>query len=235
MKKRIFLITDDIAVCRAIQKNMENTWIDACYILSQDKILLRLAGQEYHLIIMDIQQASATTLDTLCAIRKVRIAPILARIDGLSPEEKVALFYAGADVCVEKSSGIHVCVAQADALINLYMEFNAGYQQLAFLSFGSELIISPRYRQVIIDGTPLALTRKEFDLLHFLASNPRQVLSREQLYQHIWQEDAEFGGEGTVKTHISTLRRKLATVGKNYIDNIWGVGYKFTPPHFESN
>lgn len=235
MKKRIFLITDDMAVCRSIQENMKDTWIDTCYMRSLDEILLRLAGQEYHLIIIDIQQITASTLDTLCAIRKVRMAPILARIDGLSSEEKVTLFYAGADVCIDKSSGTHMCVAQADALIKLYMEFNTGYQQLSFLSFGSELVISPRYRQVIIDGTPLVLTRKEFDLLHFLASNPQQVLSREQLYQHVWQEDVEFGGEGTVKTHISTLRKKLAAAGKNYIDNIWGVGYKFTPPPIESN
>ena len=231
MQKRIFLISDDLIVFHSIQENMRDTQINICNTLSREDVLNCFSEQECCLAIIDVHLSKPTEMEILRAIREIRFMPILAITAELRPEEKVALLSAGADVCIEKSAGVSVYVAQANALIKLYMEINAGYKQRAFLSFGSELIISPRYRQVVIKGNPLVLTRKEFDLLHFLASNPKQVLSREEIYQHVWPDALEYGGEGTVKAHISTLLKKLAAVGEDYIENIWGVGYKFVPPN----
>lgn len=115
-------------------------------------------------------------------------------------------------------------MAQAWSLIRLYKR-NLDPSHL--ITFGKELLISLHHRQVLIDGKPVQLTRKEFDLLHCLASSPEQVFSLEQLYQHVWDEVSSIGGNETVKVHIKKLRKKLASLGKNYIQNVRGIGYKF--------
>lgn len=128
---------------------------------------------------------------------------------------------------MEKPFDGSVCKAQANALIRLYQSSSKSTTR-NLLIFGSELLIDPHYRQVLADGKQLPLTRKEFDLLYYLASNPGRVFSKELLYHHVWQDDSDIDGNDTVKTHIKTLRKKLGPSGKGYIQNIWGIGYKFT-------
>jgi DNA-binding response OmpR family regulator len=76
------------------------------------------------------------------------------------------------------------------------------------------------------------LARKEFDLLFCLASHAGQVMSREQLYSAVWNENVTYNVEEQVKAHIKALRKKLMPLGKEYIKNEWGIGYCFSP---ESN
>ncbi len=156
--------------------------------------------------------------------------PILVITSPLESENKVALFRAGANAYIEKPVDITVCAAQSETLIQLYLDSDIIAKKCYPLTFGTELIISPLYRQVIIDGSPLELTRTEFDLLFCLAQHPGQVWSRNQLYHHVWTDTIGLEGEHTVKTHIGNLKRKLAGLGKNYIQNSRGVGYKFIPP-----
>lgn len=84
--------------------------------------------------------------------------------------------------------------------------------------------------QVIVDGKFLELTRKEFDLLHCFAKHPGQVLSREQLYDYIWNDEPAVAVDEAVKSLIKKLRKKLASVNKFYIQNTRGVGYRLVLP-----
>ncbi|BDR56457.1 response regulator transcription factor [Xylocopilactobacillus apis] len=82
-------------------------------------------------------------------------------------------------------------------------------------------------REAFLDGKPIeGLTPKEFDLLHTLAKNPKQVYSREQLLQQVWDYEY-FGDERTVDAHIKKLRQKIEKSGPQIIQTVWGVGYKF--------
>ena len=71
------------------------------------------------------------------------------------------------------------------------------------------------------------MTRKEFDLLFWLASNPGKVFSRDQLYDRVWDDNSSFNVDEIVKAHIKTLRSKLSISEIEYIQNVWGVGYQF--------
>jgi len=87
--------------------------------------------------------------------------------------------------------------------------------------------LSTKTREAFLDGEPIeGLTPKEFDLLHTLAGNPKQVFSREQLLQLIWDYEY-YGDERTVDAHIKKLRQKIEKVGPQIIQTVWGVGYKF--------
>ncbi len=112
----------------------------------------------------------------------------------------------------------------------MYLDAKKADNNVYPLVFGTELIINPMYRHVIINGELLELTRTEFDLLYYMAKYPNQIFSRQQLYRQVWHDDLGISGENTVRAHIGNLYKKLADVGKNYIQNSRGVGYKFVPP-----
>ena len=89
------------------------------------------------------------------------------------------------------------------------------------------LKLSTTTREVFLDDKPLNnLTPKEFDLLKTLAQKPRQVFSREQLLQLVWDYEY-YGDERTVDAHIKKIRQKIEKVGPQVIQTVWGVGYKF--------
>ena len=92
------------------------------------------------------------------------------------------------------------------------------------------LVIDPASRVVILDGTTLQLTAKEFDLLAFLASHPRQVFSRDQLMDRVWGYQAAFD-TGTVTVHVRRVREKIEKdpAHPKRLQTVWGVGYRFAP------
>jgi DNA-binding response OmpR family regulator len=92
------------------------------------------------------------------------------------------------------------------------------------------LVIDARTREVTVDGEMLRLTAKEFDLLFFLASHPRQVFSRDQLMDRVWGYAAALD-TGTVTVHMQRLRSKIEPDPKSpqQLETVWGVGYRFVP------
>jgi DNA-binding response OmpR family regulator len=92
------------------------------------------------------------------------------------------------------------------------------------------LVIDPHTREVLRDGERLRLTAKEFDLLFFLASNPRQVFSRDQLMGRVWGYEAAVD-TGTVTVHVRRLRSKIERdpSSPEHLETVWGVGYRFVP------
>ena len=93
-----------------------------------------------------------------------------------------------------------------------------------------ELTIDGGSREVTLSGTPVRLTGKEFDLLFFLASNPREVFSRKQLMDRVWGYEAALD-TGTVTVHIRRLRSKIEPdpSAPRRLETLWGVGYRFVP------
>ena len=189
-----------------------------------------ITRKEYCLIVLNVQPPVEQYVEMIHSIREVQILPILIIASALSISDKVTLFHAGVNACLESPLNVEVCMAQVASMIQLYWRAQAENQMPKPIIFGSELIINPIYRQVIIDGELLELTRTEFELLIYLAKHPRQIWSKEQLYHYIWNDDIGVNGDNTVKTHIGNLKKKLSSFGKDYIQNSRGVGYKFVPP-----
>ncbi len=98
------------------------------------------------------------------------------------------------------------------------------------LEFG-DLVIDPTTREVTVSSRLLDLTPKEFDLLHFLASSPRQVFSRNQLLEQVWDSSPDWQDTSTVTVHVRRLRTKLESdAGEpRWLTTVWGVGYRFEP------
>ncbi len=94
-----------------------------------------------------------------------------------------------------------------------------------------DLHIDPQAREVTLGGRAVALTRREFDLLLFMARHPRQVFSKASLLEAVWSSDTTWQSEATVTEHVRRLRMKLG-YGKSSsrgLTTVWGVGYRFEP------
>lgn len=221
---------DDLPLCRSMEEHLQNRHTDVCCVTIPAEALGIFMAQEYCLVILDLQSLETYRLDMLNAMRMAKHTPILALTSSQRPESRIALLQAGANACLEKPVDMDVCAAQAEALMQLCYDPNQNGSKHCPIAFGTELIINPLYRQVFVNGDPIDLTRTEFDLLFCLAQHPGQVWTRSQLYSHVWNNDLELGGDNTVRAHIGNLRKKLAEMGGNYIQNSRGIGYKFVPP-----
>lgn len=228
INKRILVLNEDIAVCEAFQERMQNDHTIVMCVQSVVKALDIFIQQECCLAILDLCPSEQDKIEMLRIMHNTKHTPILTLIPNLKKEDRISLFQAGADVCLDKTTDIEVCVAQAKALMRLYLDADINHSHHHPIIRGQKLIISPRYRQVMVDGIPVGLTRKEFDLLHYLASHPEQVFSSGQLYRQIWNEEPPVNGNDTVKVHIGSLRKKISDIGRECIHTVWGVGYKFS-------
>lgn len=230
IKKRILVIGDDLTFFQSAKEFMANSSTEVSYAMSVKEALNYLLSSEYCLVIICITLSVDSNIELLRFVRETYLMPIIVITPKLRAAEKVALFHAGANACLERPVDAALCAAQARSLVQLYSDAKLADKKVHPLVFETELIINPIYRHVIIDGEPLELTRTEFDLLYYMASHPSQIFTRQQLYRQIWGDDLGINGENTVRSHIGNLYKKLEDVGKNYIQNSRGVGYKFLPP-----
>lgn len=229
IKDLILILESTPGYCQTLRSFLQITGLEVHCIKSMEEVLSAFTKRDYCLSIFELQQLSRESIKIICEMREVKPVPIVAITEAISVEQKIELFQAGVHAYIEKPINPEVCIAQAVALMQLGGIGTVNTQQ-GELAFGTELIIKPRYRQVFVHGELLELTRKEYDLLCYLAQSPCQVFNYEQLYSHVWKDDYIFGGENTVKVHIVTLRKKMSGIKKDCIQNEWGIGYKFVPP-----
>lgn len=230
VKRQILIISDDLEFCRPIQLKLDNDTTGVHCASSISEAVSHIMKTEYCLIMLDLQLSGVDKAEMIRVIRVMRHIPIVVISKHLEPAEIVALYDAGIDTYMEKPLNVDICVAQIHALIALCLRSSEELQKQTTLAFGSSLVISPYHRQVLIEGTPVDLTRKEFDLLHYFAQHPEQVFSAGQLYEQIWENAFDVGDESTVTVHINTLRKKLGPLGSIVIQTVRGFGYRFVPP-----
>lgn len=229
MKKQVLIIDNDPNVCKEIKYALQNETSDAFYVTSVQDGFELFTKQHFCLIIIDIYLSEKDGVGLLRTIRQTKPVPILVLSSKMDIGEKVSALRAGANVYLHKPYELEECLAHAQSLMDLYMDLHITESRCYTLAFGMDLIIDPARHQATLKGEPLNLTRKEFDLLFTLASHAGQVLSREQLYSLAWSENNGYNVDELVKAHIKALRRKLTPAGTEYIKNVWGIGYQFSP------
>ena len=229
MKKKVLIIDADLVVCKEIKYALENRMTDAYYATSVHEGFELFTKQHFCLVIMDILLSETDGVELLQAIRQARPVPILVLSSKADSSQKISALKAGAHAYLQKPYELEECLAHAQSLMELYADLQPLESRKYTLAFGMDLIIDPMRHQATLKGEPLNLTRKEFDLLFTLASHAGQVLSRDQLYSAVWNEQSGYNVDESVKAHIKALRKKLTPAGKEYIKNEWGIGYRFSP------
>jgi DNA-binding response OmpR family regulator len=154
--------------------------------------------------------------------------PIILLTARTNEVDRVAGFEVGADDYVVKPFSPRELVARVKAVLR--RSATATSDNETPVEF-DKLHLDPRSRSVSVNKNPVTLTAKEFDLLWFLVRHPRQVFTRQQLLDHVWGYEF-YGDESTVTVHVRRLREKIEIDPSkpNYIQTMWGVGYKFEAP-----
>ncbi len=179
------------------------------------------------LVVLDLMLPKMDGLEVCRQIRSTRDVPIIMLTAKSEEIDKLVGLGIGADDYLTKPFSPRELVARVAAVLR---RSRTAPQQVGDIVRAGGLRINPQLRTVERDGSPIELTAREFELLHFLASHSGQVFTREQLLDQVW--DYHFPGDtSTVTVHIRRLREKIEPdpVRPSYVKTVWGVGYKVDP------
>ena len=166
-------------------------------------------------------------LEVCRRIQGERRVPLIMLTAKGEEEDRIVGLGVGADDYVVKPFSPRELVARVAAVLRRVNEASTGPANGEVLSFG-ELQINPNTRIVTVQGDPVALTAREFDLLHHMASSPGRVFTRDRLMESVW--GYTFAAEtSTVTVHVRRLREKVEADPAHpcRLLTVWGVGYRF--------
>lgn len=227
MTKNILIVNENAEEANSIKQRIVSAATNAICAYTITDALAAFNKMEFCLVILDAAMSASDDHNLLKAMRSSHTMPILVLSSRADHTERIHAFNAGAHAYMGKPYTDEECLAQAHTLMQLYVDLHPESKLCYTLAFGNDLVIEPERRCVKLQGRDLRLTKKEYDLLFWLASNPGKVFSCDQLYDHVWDEFAIGNVEEVIKYHIKSLRKKLTASSAEYIKNVWGVGYKF--------
>lgn len=217
----ILIVEDDMAV-HALLKEVLTTkgfkTLDA-YSGTEGKLLFET--NQVALILLDLMLPGLSGEDFVKEIRQSSQVPILVLTAKGDQIDKNALLAAGVDDYMVKPFDINELLLRIE--IQLRHQSATGNQKT--ISY-KEITMDSEARTVMVSGREIHVTAREFALLELFLSHPQKVFSRSNLYESVWGE-AYFESDKAVNVHISNLRKKLSAKGADYIQTVWGVGFKF--------
>ena len=178
-------------------------------------------NNQIDLILLDIMMPEMSGIETCQNLREITSCPIIFVTAKNQTQDKLLGFENGADDYITKPFVTEELIARVKAHIR--RETRLHKEPSNIISIG-EIEINKENYEVKKNNELVTLSTKEFELLSYLMTNAGTVLSKEQIYNQVWQ--TEYGDIGTVAVNIKSLRKKLDPDEK-YIITIWGLGYKF--------
>jgi DNA-binding response OmpR family regulator len=233
--RRILVIEDDPGIADLVKLHLQEAGYQVEVAPDGRSGLERSQQERFDLVILDLMFPSGP--DGLEVCRQLRArphdTPILMLTARAAEVDRVVGLEMGADDYLTKPFGVRELVARAKALfrrIEVLEEASSPDANRPIEVQG--LRIDPERRAITVDGRPLKLTAKEFDLLLHFARHPGRVFQRSQLLDAVWGY-SHAGYEHTVNAHINRLRAKIERdpARPSYIQTVWGVGYKFCDPN----
>jgi len=181
------------------------------------------------LVLLDVMMPARDGLDVLGDLRKTSQVPVIL-VSALGEEaDRVLGLKMGADDYVVKPFSAAELSARIESVLRRARQRSVppAANRLVF----DGLVVDLQTREVTVAGEKAELTAKEFDLLAFLAGSPRQVFTREQLLQQVWESSSDWQSDATITEHVRRLRRKIEADPDNprWITTVRGVGYRFEP------
>jgi DNA-binding response OmpR family regulator len=233
MQDRVLIIEDDRELAELVAMNLRDLGLAAERAADGRSGLARALAGDWSLIILDLMLPQ---LDGLAVCRRIRegnpLTPILMLTARSEEVDRVLGLELGADDYVTKPFSVRELAARVKALLRRSRagQAPAGRTAEAPIELGG-LAVDLAKRRVTLQGRPVELTAKEFDLLALFARNPGRAYSRPELLSQVWGYQYE-GYEHTVNSHINRLRGKIERDPARpvFLRTVWGVGYRFAEP-----
>ena len=225
---KILIVEDEVAIAELEKDYLELSGFDVVMQHTGDAGLKAALNEDFNLIILDLMLPNVDGFEICKKVREKKNTPIIMVSAKKEYIEKIRGLGLGADDYMTKPFSPSELVARVKAHL-------ARYERLVGSGVKANEIIEIRgikidktARRVYVNGEEKAFTTKEFDLLTFLAENPNHVFTKEELFNKIWDMES-IGDIATVTVHIKKIREKIEfnTSKPQYIETIWGVGYRF--------
>ena len=231
MEKKIILTLDDEPhILELLEYNLAKAGYKVLRAETGEKGLEVLRSAQVDLVLLDCMLPGMDGMEVLREIRadlQLSLLPVMMLTAKGDEIDKVLGLELGADDYLSKPFSLRELEARVKALLRRSALTHRGTQPKEQFQSGG-LVVNHEAREVTLQGTPVILARKEYELLHMLITHPNQVFTREQLLEQIWGYDY-FGETRTVDVHIRSLRKKLEKNPEQpeYIRTVRGIGYKF--------
>ena len=217
--KRVLVVEDEAD----IQELLENFLLDAGYqvVSAYDGVegIAAFRSSSFDLVLLDLMLPKIDGYGVCEVIRRESQVPIMMLTALDSEEEQLRGFDLKIDDYVTKPFSMAILLKKIEAVLS---RASAGMEDSDGTLRCRGLLLDPASRQVLLDGRPVEMTQREFELLSELLKSGGRVLTRQMLLDQVWDYDY-FGDERIVDTHVKNLRKKL---GPGYIETVRGVGYR---------
>ena len=187
----------------------------------EEAVDIFFSDKKIDLIILDVMMPKMDGWQVCREIRQYSQVPIIMLTAKSDERDELLGFELGVDEYISKPFSPKILVARVEAILR-----RANATQEETMEIGG-ILLDKQAHMVKIDGKPVELSVKEFELLEYFLTNKGVALSREKILNNVWNYDY-FGDARTIDTHVKKLRSKMGEKG-DYIKTIWGMGYKFEP------
>lgn len=229
MQNRVLIIDDDMGLCQILKKcvEKENIAAELAYT-GTNGLKLALQGN-YQLIVLDVMLPEMDGFHILERIRSVSAVPVLMLTAKTASTDKVYGLRSGADDYLTKPFDVKEFIARVLSLIRRYTTLNTSASEEPHRLSFQKLTIDLDTRIVHVGDGQVELHVKEFNILCYLARNQGRILTKQQIYEEIWQEPYAYD-DNNIMGYISKLRKQIEPDPNNptYIQTVKGVGYRFS-------
>ena len=225
---KVLIIEDEVAIADLEKDYLELSGFSVEIENDGNKGLVRALSEEFDMYILDLMLPGVDGFEICKKIRETKNTPILMVSAKKDDIDKIRGLGLGADDYITKPFSPSELVARVKAHLSRYERLiNSNVPDNDIIEIRG-LKIDKTARRVWVNEEEKQFTTKEFDLLTFLAQNPNRVFTKQELFSHIWALES-VGDIATVTVHIKKIREKieLNTAKPQYIETIWGVGYRF--------
>ena len=222
MKYDCLIIDDEKMLADSTAEYFELFGVTAAVVYSAEECRSFFENNSADLLLLDINLGNDSGFELCKELREKTQIPILFISARSSDDDKIIALNIGGDDYIQKPYSLGVLLAKVKAVLKRY-----GQSADTAYSDGW-LTVDFNAKQVLADGTPAKLTALEFRLLTYLMKNENRVVSKQEIFDNVWED--KFTGDGTLNVHIRKIREAIERDPSDpkYIVTVWGDGYKFT-------
>ena len=228
---RILVVDDEKTLVKGMKFNLENEGYEVeCAYDGAAALELAREGR-FDLIILDVMMPEMDGLEACMKIREFSNVPIIMLTAKSEVFDRIQGLEMGADDYIEKPYNPAELLARVQAQLRRYKAYGGSHpaaEQKADEIVNGGLTLDMRQKLLFVDGEAVRLTATEYKITELLMRHIGQVFSAAQIYENVWNENADFSVENTVMVHIRHIREKIEINPKEprYLKVVWGVGYK---------
>ena len=222
MAYKILIVDDEAMLTELLAEHLKNCGYIAYVAQNSDEAISKL-NTHPDLILLDINMPGTDGLELCKAIRNLVACPILFLTARITEQDKINGLQSGGDDYITKPFSLQELTAR----LNAHLRRDERSKKSADVISCHGLIVSLSERKVFWREQEVIFSKREFDIISLLMSNPNQVFDKERIYEAIWGYDAA-GDSNVIKEHIRKIRAKLQeATGNEYIETVWGMGYRW--------